>query len=529
MATRVKQYLFAMLLGLGVASPSAAGAGPSHADVVRFLEETTFGPTPALIAHVQDVGYEAFLEEQFGQPLPSYPDLGAWPQTPPTTCVAACLRDNYSMYPLQVRFFRNALTGPDQLRQRVAFALNQIFVISAQDGNLGLPSRMLPYLQVLDRSAFGNFRQLLHDITLNPGMGRYLDIVGNNRSAPNENYARELLQLFTIGVDVLSHDGLPLSDWSGHRLAAYDQNTVTAFARVFTGWGFAPSNTAGVVNYTDPMVPATANAHDTSAKQLLNGIVLPAGRSATLDLEAALDNIFMHPNVAPFVSKNLIQHLVTSNPSGPYVARVATVFRQTGGDLKAVVRAIVLDPEARNDPTGQPNYGHLREPVLWITNLLRAFGTTAATTDFVLGDSFLPSDVRMNEDLFRAPSVFNFFPPGYVIADEGIRGPEFAIHSTTTAIARTNFAYEVIYKRMPTSADRPLGTWLDLSSLLPLAAEPAQLIEALNQLLLHGTMTNETRQLIQASVSSIPITNALGRVQNAVYLVATSPQYLVER
>jgi uncharacterized protein (DUF1800 family) len=528
---RVGRWLVAMLLGGGLwlPTPYPADAGPSRADVVRFLEQTTFGPTPELIAHVLEVGLEGFLEEQFGQPAPSYPDLGAWPDPAPMTCDAICLRDNYSVYPLQRRFFQNALTGPDQLRQRVAFALSQIFVVSAQDGNLRLPSRMLPYLEVLDRNAFGNFRQLMRDITLNPAMGRYLDMVGNNRTAPNENYARELLQLFTVGVDLLSLDGLPLSDWFGNRLSTYDQDAVTAFARVFTGWVFAPPTTAGVVNYAQPMVPGSPNAHDTGAKTLMDGVILPAGHSAATDLEDGLDNIFMHPNVGPFVSRNLIQHLVTSNPSGPYVERVATVFRQTGGDLKAVVRAIVLDPEARDDPAAQPTYGHLREPVLWITSLLRAFGVTGATTDFVLGDSFLPGDVRLNEDLFRPPSVFSFFPPGYVIAGEGIKGPEFALQSTTTAIARTNFAYDVIYKRMPTSPDRPMGTWLDLSPLTPLAAEPGQLVDTLDQLLLHGSMTTEVRDVVRTSVSSLPASDALGRVRNAVYLIVTSPQYLVER
>ena len=178
-------------------APSAVADAPTVAQAVRFLEQATFGPTPDLIAHVQRVGFSAFLDEQFNLPLPAYPNLGYWPSNPPMTCTDACYRDNYTMYPLQVRFFQNAVTGPDQLRQRVAFALNQILVISAVNPNLRLPSRMLPYLEVLDRNAFGNFRQLLTDITLNPGMGRYLDMVGNHKRAPNENYARELLQLFS--------------------------------------------------------------------------------------------------------------------------------------------------------------------------------------------------------------------------------------------------------------------------------------------------------------------------------------------
>ncbi len=317
-------------------------------DAVRFLEQSTFGPTPALVAHDQRVGFEAFLEEQFAaQPSP-YPALEPWPSSPPATCNAVCQRDNYSMYPLQARFFKDAVTGPDQLRQRVVFALNQIFVISGVHPELRLPSRMLPYLEVLDRHAFGHFPALVTDITLNPGMGRYLDMVNNDRSAPNENYARELLQLFTIGVNLLNPDGTPHRDPTGAEIPSYDQATITAFARVFTGWTFASPPGPGLVNYAHPMVPAAPGAHDIGAKTLLNGVILPAGGDAASDLHHALHNIVTHPNVAPFVSKNLIQHLVTSNPSPQYVRRVALVFQRTHGDLKAVIRAITAIPESHS-------------------------------------------------------------------------------------------------------------------------------------------------------------------------------------
>jgi len=290
------------------------------------------------------------------------------------------------MYPLQVAAFHAFITSPDQLRLRVAFALNQIFVVSAVDGSLRLPSRMAPYLQVLVTGAFGNFRQLLSDITLNPAMARFLDTVGNNRAAPNENYARELLQLFTIGVDELNTDGTTKLDVNGQRVATYDQAIITALARVLTGWVFAPPRTAGITNYVHPLVPGNPNAHDMQAKTLLYGVTLPAGRDAPSDLRDALDNIFAHPNVGPFISSRLIQHLVTSNPSPAYVGRVAAVFRSTGGSLKAVVRAILLDPEARLDPAPQtaadPVYGHLRAPVLWICAWLRAFGSQVVT-DYV--------------------------------------------------------------------------------------------------------------------------------------------------
>lgn len=517
---------------LGLGPTSHAWADPSSNDTVRFLEQATFGPTPDLIAHVQQVGFETYLGEQFGLPAPVLPQLDNWPQTPPATCTGTCLRDNYSMYPLQVGAFAGFLTSPHQLRLRVLFALNQLFVVSAVNGNLAQPSRMLPYLQVLANGAFGNFRQLLTDITLNPAMGRYLDMVGNTKSAPNENYGRELLQLFTIGLNQLNADGTLRRSDSGQPIPTYDQSTVTAFARVFTGWVFAPARTPGVTNYIDPMVPGSANAHDTAAKTLLNGVTLPGGQNAVTDLRDALDNTFAHPNVGPFISTRLIQHLVTSNPSPAYVGRVAAVLRGTGGDMKSVIRAILLDAEARTDPSvgspADPVAGHLREPVLWITSFLRPFGARVVT-DFVLSDSFLPSGLQMGQDLFRSTSVFNFYPPDHVVAGAATLGPEFAIYSTTTALARTNFAYQVIYKTMPTNANRPTGTWLDLSGLEPAAGDPAALVDALNAFFLHGTMSPQMRDALMAAVSARPASDPIGRLRNALYLVVTSPQYMVQR
>jgi uncharacterized protein (DUF1800 family) len=512
--------------------PAGAIAGPSFADAERFLEQATFGPTPDLIAHVQQVGFEAFLDEQFALPAPVFPQLDNWPQNPPQSCTGACLRDNYSMYPLQVGAFAAFIGSPLQLRLRVLFALNQIFVVSAVDANLRQTSRMLPYLQVLSDGAFGNFRQLLTDITLNPAMGRYLDTVNNNQTSPNENYARELLQLFTLGVNQLGDDGTVRVDASGQPIPTYDQSTITAFARVLTGWVFGPARIVGVTNYIDPLVPAAASAHDRQPKTLLNGVTLPAGHDAPTDLRDALDNVFAHGNVGPFIGRRLIQHLVTSNPSPAYVGRVASVFRATAGDMKAVVRAILLDPEARADPatgsSANPTAGHLREPVLWITSFLRLFGSRAVT-DYVLSDSFLPSGLQMGQDLFSAPSVFNFYPPDHVVAGDSVFGPEFAIYSTSTALARTNFAYQVIYKAMSTGANRPTGTWINLTGLESLAGDPAGVVEALNQFYLHGTMTAEMRATIVASTTAIAASNAIGRLRNALYLVVTSPQYLVQR
>src|SRR4030095_230178 len=365
-------------------------AQPSAADAVRFLEQSTFGPTPELLARVRHAGFAAILGEQLAAPISDYPELPFWPQTRPTSCTGDCQRDNYTYYQLQRHFFTNALYGQDQLRQRVAFALGQILVTSQVD--VPLPSWMRGYQQLLYSDAFGNFRQLLYDVTLNPAMGRFLNMVNHRcqtptppdanvcrngvKSQPNENYAREILQLFSIGTFVLNQDGTRAVDGSGNPIPTYDQNTVEQFARVFTGGVLppalpGPSDVGGTVpNYRDPMVlhkdsQGREDYHDRGPKTLLNGVQLPGGQPADQELNAAIDNIADHPNVAPFISKQLIQHLVTSNPSTAYVQRMASVFvatRTSATQLFEVVKAILLDVEARGDskdPSTFPNYGKL--------------------------------------------------------------------------------------------------------------------------------------------------------------------------
>jgi len=536
-------------------------AQPSPADTVRFLEQATFGPSQSLIAHVQQVGIEAYLDEQLRAPMTDYPDLEFWPQTRPASCTGDCQRDNYTYYQLQRHFFTNALYGQDQLRQRVAFALGQILVTSQVD--VPLPSWMRGYQQLLYSSAFGNFRQLLYDVTLNPTMGRFLDMLNNRcqrrtppdvnvcrnglTAQPNENYAREILQLFSIGTFLLNQDGSRKLDGNGNPIPTYDQKIVEEFARVFTGWILAPalpgpSSVGGTVpNYRDPMRVRVSGGfedyHDKGPKTLLNGFELPGGQSQTQELNVAIDNIAFNPNVAPFISKQLIQHLVTSNPSPAYVTRIASVFASNSNSptqLYDVVRAILLDTEARGDfidPATQPNYGKLREPVQSITNLLRAF---EATSDGVLnslnvgGSVFGSAD--MSQDVFNAPSVFSFYPPTARVPGENALGPQFGIFSSLTSLRRANFANRVIFLTIPAAPpNRPIGTSIDLAPWDPLANNPEQLIEALNQLLLHGAMSAEMRQSILTAVTSIPASNLRSRVRTAIYLIATSSQYQVQR
>ncbi|HEV8724318.1 MAG TPA: DUF1800 family protein [Candidatus Binatia bacterium] len=532
-------------------------------DTVRFLEQSTFGPTSQSISRAQNIGFDAFLNEQVAAPLSDYPDLPFWPQTRPATCTGDCQRDNYTLYQLQRHLYSNALFGQDQLRQRMAVGLNEILVTSAVD--VPLPSWMRSYQQLLYRSAFGNFRQLLYDVTLHPTMGRFLDMLNNRcqaltppnvnicrnglSSQPNENYAREALQLFSIGTFVLNQDGTRVLDSNGNPIPTYDQKTVEEFARVFTGWVLAPalpapvdSGATTVPNYRDPMVvhkdsQAREDYHDRGPKTLLNGFQLPGGQSADQELNAAIDNIADHPNVAPFIGKQLIQRLVTSNPSAAYVQRIANVFlanRTSPTQLFQVARAILLDPEARGpskSPTTEPNYGKLREPVLFITNVLRAFN---ATSDGILnslnvGGSLIGS-ANMSEDLFNAPSVFNFFPPTARVPGENALGPEFAIFSSLTSLRRANFVNRVIFSTIPAAPpNRPLGTSIDLASWDSLAANPDQLLDSLNTLLLHGAMSLEMRQTIKTAVASVPASNPRLRVRTAIYLIATSSQYQVQR
>lgn len=505
----------------------------TQADAVRFLEQATWGPNDQYVAFVQQIGVEAFLSQQLAQGVSTFPDLPLVPNTapnPPPT--PTYIRDNYTMYPLQNFFFTNALYGSNQLRQRVAWALHTVLVVSGVD--VTHPSQIKPYLEVLENDAFGNYRTLLEDITLNPAMGRYLNMAGNTKTAPNENYGREVLQLFSIGLNMLNPDGTVMRDGSGNPIPTYNQSIVHDFSRVFTGWNFHAPPAPGVTDYINPLVLNEAN-HDTGTKTLLNGLTLTAPRTGPADLHDALDNIFNHPNVGPFLSTRLIQHLVTSNPSPAYVARVAAVFDNNGagvrGDLKAVVQAILLDPEARGDVKTDAHYGHLREPAQYICNLLRAFNAGSADLTQQSDGYLNPQAVNMGQDLYRPPSVFSYYSPGFVIAGTSppVLGPEFQLLNTATAIRRDNFVNTMVYSTIAVGTNSPNGTALNLTPLTERGGDPNALADYLNALLLHGTMSAEMRNSLITAVNAVPATNPRRRGQAALYLVATSSQYQVQK
>ena len=466
-----------------------------QADIIRLLEQATFGPTPALTTSVQASGIEAFLNQQLNAPMIDYPDLAFWPQTRPTTCIADCQRDNYTYYQVQRHLFANALSGQDQLRQRVAFRLSEILVTSQSD--VPMPAWMRSYQQLLYRSAFGNFRQLLYDVTLHPTMGRFLDMVNNRcqksdpvnvnvcrnglTSQPNENYAREVLQLFSLGTYLLNQDGTRQLDSGGNPKPSYDQKTIEEFARVFTGWILAPAlpspdpSATTVPNYRDPMVQHMAGQrqagedyHDRGQKTLLNGKILSAGHTADQDLNDAIDNIAFHPNVAPFISKQLIQQLVTSNPSPamsrelprsspPITTRQHNFSKSSKRScsipkLAAIHRSrefAELRQAARTRVVHDQHSSRLKCHQRWSP---QQSGGGIGTAD-------------MSEDLFNAPSVFNYFPPRRRVPAENAVGPEFAIFSSLTSLRRANFVNQVIFSTIaPALPNRPLGTSIDLSS-----------------------------------------------------------------
>jgi len=553
--------------------------GPaSDADTVRFLEQASWGPTSAEVARVKAIGFRAYLNEQFSLPPTNlakgsnYPDLifpvdqqdSECPVSPvifdPSYNQAVCIRDKFTMYPLQRTFFSGALYGNDQLRQRVAFALHQILVVSGSS-EVNRPSWMTPYLQALDRNAFGNYQTLLSEITLTPAMGEYLDMRLSTRTSPNENFAREVLQLFSVGTDLLNPDGTPQRDAQGNTIPTYTQADVNEFTRVFTGWNFALPFVGATTNFRDPMVPRGGTNHDVGAKTLLNGFTIAACSSsnttcAQSDMIAVMNHLANHPNVGPFIGKQLIQHLVTSNPSPAYVERVAKVFNNdcsglypqgclnVRGHLKLVVQAILLDPEARGDLKTDPNYGKLREPAQYINGFLRAFNVKSfdktTTSDGILGTRGGDFTGAIDQPIFQPPTVFSYYQPHYEVPGTKILGPAFGILSTTTTLRRANNINTLIYTGVtanttPTAAspDRPRGTSIDIANLEALAGNPADVVNALDALLLHGTMNSQMRGSIITALNAINDANVTTRNQKrariAVYLVATSSQYDVQR
>jgi len=505
------------------------------AAAARFLEQSTFGPTPALIAHVQQVGFDAFLTEQFNAPQSTYadPNFNAPLQLQAST--------------VQSQWLLNALNGQDQLRQRVAFALHQIWVISGI--TVTTDAGFVPYLRILSNRAFSNYANLMRDVTLNPAMGRYLDMVNNDKPAngahANENYARELMQLFTVGLVQRNPDYTPALDASNNPLPTYTQDQVQEMARALTGWTYplAAGGTQQIHNRefyggTQQMVAVDSN-HDTGTKNLLRGTVLPAGQTAVQDLDGALQNIFNDPSLGPFVVHNLIEHLVTSNPSPQYMGRVVGVFNNNGqgvrGDMRAVVRAILLDPEARRGDTiatAGTSDGHLREPVLLITSVLRNLNANVAEAVSLSANTVGNANGFSGQRLLYSPSVFNYYPPDYLVPGTTLLGPEFNLQTTANAQIRANWVNTVVAPGSNAATNTPYVTaanapavTIDMAPYAALAGTAAIMLDAMDYAFMHGQMSPEMRQSITTAVNAIAAANTAQRARTAAYLIFTSSQY----
>ncbi len=550
-----------------VTAQSAPPVASTSADVWRLLNQATFGASQAEAARVVALGITGWVDDQFTKPMSGYPDskynrIQLAPTADCTTAMpgggnypadspqAMCSRDHLTLAMIQRDFFQGAVSGADQLRQRVAWALSQIVVTSAAEPDLAYAHVMSRYQNIMFQEAFGNFETLLQKVTYNPAMGNYLDMVNNDKTngttrVPNENYAREIMQLFSIGLEELNPDGTKLLDALGLPIPTYGQTEIAEFARVFTGYTYSSAaNPAGPATgkqaryYGAPMVPYPATAttgHDTLAKTLLNGTVLPAGQSAQTDIDAAVRNVFMHPNTGPYISKQLIQRLVTGNPTPAYVGRITAVFNNDGtgvrGNLAAVVRAILLDAEARGAAKTAADFGTLKEPVLMVTGLLRAL---SGITD---GSRLEGAAGNLGQRAYYAPTVFNYFPPDQTIPGTAVLGPEFAIHTTNSAVGRANLVYTMTYAGY--AADSAIvnsgGTRLFLDQFDALATTPAAMVSQINSVLAGGQFPAAREPTIVTAVNSIVLSatptaaQLRDRVRMAVYLMASSYDYQVQR
>lgn len=512
----MKQILWALLISLPLFGQTTSSATMTDRAAARFLDQATWGPTPASIAELEKDGIANWLAAQFivaSSDLPDQPILGSDGKS------------NNNLAPVQAAFFANAIDGRDQLRQRVAFILSQLLVVSQVSVH---PAYAFPpYWRIFQSNAFGNYRDILKALTLSPAMGTYLSMANNNKAnaakgtAANENYARELMQLFSLGLDVLNPDGSLALDSNKNPIPTYTQADVTNMAKVMTGWTYptAPGATAKVNNpacYFGQMFAVEAE-HDTTSKTVFDNVVIPAGQTAEQDLDMVLDALMAQPTMAPFIGKQLIEHLATSNPSPAYVQRVAQVFSTTKGDMKSVITAILTDPEARagDSPTAaaNPSFGHLREPILFLTSLVRGLNGTATATNNLNSKAN-----EMGEDLFNSPSVFSYFSPQNRI-DGGLLGPEFQIYTTQTAADRADIINTALYGRIDA------GVTLDLTPFVQDVDDVAVLANYIGYVFTNSGMSLNLQDAV-ATVSEAQATPT-AKAQAALYAVLTSSEYQI--
>lgn len=584
-APRARRAAGALVAALAIVLAGCGGAKeeeavvdvpPSRSEAARFLSQASFGPTSAEIDRVMALGYRGWIDDQFARPASAH---RAFWETQDAAVKAANPTDpdaTIGTDGVYNSFWRHALTGQDQLRQRTAFALSQIFVISLQDGTVGdQPRAVAHYLDMLGGKGFGNYRELLESVSLHPLMGAYLTSIRNRKAdprtgrVPDENYAREVMQLFSIGLVQLNADGSAKQS-GGVPLETYGPADIAGLARVFTGWSwacadlsngcFSNGSLGGVSDperWTKPMV-GYPQYHATEEKSFLGTTIAAQGTAdPNASLKAALDALHAHPNVGPFIGKQLIQRLVTSNPSPGYVAAVAAAFDNNGsgvrGDMKAVIRAVLLHPEAR---ATSDRAGKVREPVLRLSALLRAFGYASDSGRFRVGNTDNAGS-SLGQTAMRSPSVFNFYRPGYVApgsqaAAAGLVAPEMALVHETSAAGYVNYIRDGVAQGFGASASVTVNgsqvTRRDLqpsfAAELALADRPAELVQQVaDKLMPDGSMPEALKTEIVTAVGAItiPALNSTGsnqsqidtakrnRVNAAVFLTMVSPEFQVQK
>lgn len=510
----------------------------SAAEAFQFLNQATFGATEAEAQRVVAMGIEAWIDEQMQMPASlQLPHLQSLPRP---QNIAELQTDRVDVW------FRNSVNGQDQLRQRVAFALSEIMVVSQIGALVTAPYSLGSYYDELAENAFGNYRDLVERVTLHPAMGVYLSMLGNEKPnpalniRPDENYARELMQLFSIGLLELNADGSSRLDGQNQPIPTYNQLVIEGFAHVYTGWHYAgaPSFEQARQNDANQSVPMQLYPafHDDGAKMLLNGVTLPAGQTGNEDLNAALDNVFNHPNVGPFIAIRLIQRLVTSNPSPGYIQRVGAVFNNNGsgvrGDLGAVVKAILLDDEARPDLPMEID-GKVKEPLLRLTQLWRAYDAGSASGKFPLVASYF----IFGEGPLQAPHVFNFFSPFFAPAGEirnsSLVAPELQIATEYQNTFVTNYFFLTCFGL--NSANQNLeadDVFIDISEEMAIADDTNALIDMVVGKLLAGTVSDVLRAEMVGMIDRIDVADAAGaanRSAEAIYFVVSSPEFAYQR
>jgi len=515
---------------------------PTKNESARFLNMASFGANVSSVDKISALGFEEWLDQQIALPASSHV---AYLQALELTLNLDPDDELEREHRLEA-WYTHALTAPDQLRQRVAFALSEIFVVSDQsafnDDTYGITN----YYDLLINNAFSNYRDLLEQVTLSPIMGMYLSMLGNEKPnkedniRPDENYAREIMQLFSIGLVELNNDGSNKLQ-NGQSIPTYDQDTIKAFAHIYTGWNFngTTENTwwrfYRNYNTMEPMSAVEA-FHDSSEKQLLNNVIVPANQTAQQDLTIALDNIFNHPNVGPFIGKQLIKKLVTSNPSTEYVARISAVFNDNGqgirGDLGAVIKAILLDQEVIDGTKGNESFGKIREPLLRAMHLWRAFDASSPNDRFQFNWAYY----AFAQAPMSAHHVFNFFSPDYappgIVSNNNLIAPELGI-VTENFLTRTNnfMAYSTIwghteFENENTKDERIL---INMTSLSAMVGDTNELLAHLDMLLLGGTMNDEMRAILTEAFDNTHEQEVNDRLSNLLFLIMVSPQYTVQK